>query len=124
MKTAADQIQIEIYKISKRYDPDFPYEEGKELSDEALYDFDDIIQDATDEFRCSGEPSGIKSTQFSRHYECEEVAKVLSDGTAIGWTYWYGGGKHGEPQSIDWIDDAYFVDVKQETRIVNIFTKK
>jgi len=41
----------------------------------------------------------------------------------VGWTYWYGGGKHGEPESVEWMEDAYFVGVKEETRVVLVFSK-
>ena len=36
----------------------------------------------------------------------------------VGWHYWYGGGKHGEPESIDWIEDAEFVDIESEEEVV------
>lgn len=83
----------------------------------------DAHWDFESEFRCSGEDTGFPS-QYSRHYEAKEVARQLSDGTWVGWTYWYGGGKHGEPESIDWMNEAYEVEVRQETRVVNVFAKK
>lgn len=87
-------------------------------------DFEDELADQKEEFRQSGEESGIKSREYSRHYDNDEVATVLDDGTAVGWTFWYGGGKHGEPQAIDWMDSAYEVEVKQETRVVNVYSIK
>ncbi len=60
----------------------------------------------------------LPSKDYSRHYECKEVACKCGD-KWVGWTYWYGGGKHGEPESIDWIADAYFLDcVEEEVTIV------
>lgn len=44
---------------------------------------------------------------ISRHYETDSVGMEYIDGTWIGWTYYYGGGKHGCPEDIEWIDDAY-----------------
>jgi hypothetical protein len=38
----------------------------------------------------------------------------MPDGTWVGWTYWYGGGKHGEPSAMPWIEDAYNLDCKEE----------
>ncbi len=84
---------------------------------------EDAYCDYVDEFRTNGEETGLP-TQYSRHYECEEVACQLSCGAWVGWTHWYGGGKHGEPGSIEWMSKAYEVDVIQETRIVNVFKKK
>jgi hypothetical protein len=123
-RTAEQEILNQIYKNIKKVEPDFPYAEGAELTDEQLEEYEDYIQNYTEEFRQSGEDSGIKSENWSRHYECDEVAKVIDNGIAVGWTYWHGGGKHGEPSAIDWIDSAYFVNVAQETKVVNIYTKQ
>lgn len=81
--------------------------------------------DYESEFRCSGEETEIEC-DYSRHYESKSVATELRDGTWAGWTYWYGGGNHGEPGSIDWMEDAYFLDVEEKEEIVvtSVFTKK
>lgn len=55
---------------------------------------------------------------WSRHYESKSVAAQAPDGKWIGWTYWYGGGKHGCPEEIDWIKDAYFLNCKEEEKLV------
>ena len=77
------------------------------------------------EFRDSGEETGIQC-DWSRHYESKSVARQLSNGQWVGWTYWYGGGKHGEPEAIEWMKDAYFLDVQEEEKVVTVrtFTKK
>ena len=75
------------------------------------------------DFRDSGDDTGLPS-QVSRHYEAREVGRKLCDGTWVGWTYWYGGGKHGEPEAIEWMSEAYDLDVTQETRVVNVFKRK
>lgn len=81
------------------------------------------LYDLEEEFRCGGEPSGIPS-DCSRHYESESRAVQLRDDSWVGWTYWYGGGKHGEPQAVPWLEDAYMVTQSTETRTVNVFTKQ
>jgi hypothetical protein len=48
----------------------------------------------------------------------------MLDGSYVGWTYWYGGGKHGEPESVPWMEHAYEVEMREETRVVKVFTKK
>lgn len=83
----------------------------------------DYIYDQLDEFRSSGENIDIPTGQCSSHYECSQVARQLDNGQSVSWTYWYGGGKHGEPEAIDWMDEAYFVECKQETKVVNIYSK-
>lgn len=80
--------------------------------------------DAMNEIR-SGEVETGLSCDWSRNYESKAVAMKNPDGSWVGWTYWYGGGKHGEPQAIDWMDEAYFLDCKEEekTVIVQTFSK-
>lgn len=84
---------------------------------------EDLTQDALSDFRCSGVVTGFEC-EWSRHYDSCAVGRQLSDGTAVGWTYWSGGGKHGEPEAIDWIEKSYDLDVREEMRPVKIFTKK
>lgn len=83
---------------------------------------DYALQDARYEMRESGQETGLPARHHSRHYESDEVAVKYIDGTWVGFTYWYGGGKYGEPEAIDWMDDAYDVVATQETRIVNVFS--
>lgn len=65
------------------------------------------------------------SCDWSRHYESKSVAAKYIDGSWVGWTYWYGGGKHGEPEAMDWISEAYDLEcVEQEKTIIDrVFTK-
>lgn len=82
----------------------------------------DILNDKLQyEFRCSGEETNM-TCEYSRHYESVQVARDLGH-AAVSWTYWYGGGKHGEPESIDWLDDAYFVKCEKVVKTVNVFSK-
>jgi hypothetical protein len=81
--------------------------------------------DAKNEVRCGEVETGLKC-EYSRHYESKSVAAKAPDGSWIGWPYWYGGGKHGEPSAMDWMDDAYDLDCKEEEKmvIVQTFTKR
>lgn len=58
----------------------------------------------------------------SRHYESKSVAAKAADGSWVSWTYWYGGGKHGEPEAIDWMDSAYDLDCVEEEKLVVVRT--
>lgn len=82
------------------------------------------LQDARNEVRCSGEETGLPAP-LSRHYESKSVAAKMPDGSWVGWTYWYGGGKHGEPEAIDWMDEAYDLACTEEQKLVTVrsFTK-
>lgn len=87
---------------------------------EAFQENDD--GDAISEVRSSGEETGLEC-EWSRHYESKAVAAQMPDGRWVGWTFWYGGGKHGEPSEIDWMDSAYFVSFIEEARVVKVFAK-
>lgn len=103
---------------------------GLEITEEnvdALYDENDQdweLQDARNEIRCSGQETNIPAP-YSRHLESDSVAAQMPDGSWVGWTYWYGGGKHAEPEAVDWMDDAYDLDCKEEQVTVTqrTFTK-
>jgi len=83
---------------------------------------EDEASEAESELRGSyTHETGIQ-TQYSRYYESKAVARRFGD-KWVGWTYWYGGGKHGEPESVEWIEHAYFVEAKEETQVVLVFSR-
>lgn len=75
--------------------------------------------DFISEFR-GGQVETKLPSDYSRHYEAKEVAAKLSDGTWVGWTYWYGGGKHGNPEEVEWMEDAYNLEVTETEKLVVI----
>lgn len=77
----------------------------------------DAHWDFESEFRY-GEVETNLPGEYSRHYESKSVAAKCCDGTWVGWTYWYGGGKHGNPGEIEWMNDAYDLDCKEEWKVV------
>jgi hypothetical protein len=85
---------------------------------------EDGMQDARNEVRSSGIETGLPAP-FSRHYEGDEVATKAPDGSWVGWTHWHGGGKHGEPEAIDWMEDAYDLTCVEEEKmtVVRTFAK-
>jgi hypothetical protein len=101
-------------------DPSTITEENLDDLYEELY-----ADDIEFEFR-EGEVETNIPCEYSRHYESKSVAAKMLDGSWIGWTYWYGGGKHGEPESIDWMGGAYELDMAEEEKLVVVrtFTKK
>ena len=123
-KTAPQLIWEEIYKEVKVLRPEFPYQNGINPSEDIIKNYFGEIQEAKENFRCSGKKTGLYRGKFHREYDSDEVAIILDNGAAIGWTYWHGGGKHGYPEGMAWIDDAYFLDVKQEVKVVNVFSFK
>ena len=106
-----------------KFDGEITNDNIEELYDELLVE-EDLHWDYENEFRCSGEETNVECSDWSRHYESKSVATKLSDGTWIGWTYWYGGGKHSEPSAIEWMEDAYLLDVTEEEKVVTVRTFK
>lgn len=94
-----------------------------EQIDEAYEELDDSgdLWDANSVVREGEVETGVE-TEWSRHYETKSVAAKLPDGEWVGWTYWYGGGKHGNPEEIDWISDAYNLTCAEEEKLVTVRT--
>jgi len=89
--------------------------------DDLYYEVRDDLCDVKDELR-EGDFKTDLPCDYSRHYENKAVAAKAPDGTYVGWTYWYGGGKHGEPEAIDWMEYAYNVDCLEEEKLVLVRT--
>lgn len=107
----------------KKPAPEYPCSNVDEPYD-ALVEAD-AHWDAKSEVRNGDVETGL-GCEWSRHYESKAVAMKMPDGSWVGWTHWYGGGKHGEPESIDWMEHAYALDCREEekTLIVRTFSKQ
>ena len=118
------QILIDALKYNKE-DPAFEMPCDEELIDfyDDISDKEGLIIDASNEFRCSGEDTGL-SCQWSLYYKSEQVARRLDSGIFVSWTYWTGGGKHGEPEAMDWLESAYEVECIEEEKMVVVRTFK
>ena len=88
-------------------------------------EYRDWFSDVMSDFRHGEFETGLPS-QSSRHYEAREVGAALQDGTFVGWPEWYGGGKHSDPDAIDWMSEAYGLEVSQKEKmvVVRTFTRK
>ena len=118
MKTAAELIEEHVYagiedNLVKQNIPEGERESTREC----------WRSECMEEFRDNGELTGLGHRYRSRHYECDIVAAQIGD-VWVAWPHWHGGGKHGCPEEIPWLTDAFYVDVKQETRVVNVFSRK
>lgn len=87
---------------------------GDQIDD--LYDTVDELYDAENEIRIGDIETNI-SPKWSRYYETKSVASCFN-GQWVGWTYYYGGGKHGEPDAIEWINDAYLLNLDSEIQVI------
>lgn len=79
---------------------------------------EDLHWDLINEFRSGEVETDINPDHpFERgltYYEKKSVAAQMPDGSWVGWIYWYGGGKHSEPEAIDWMNSAYEVAVEEK----------
>ncbi len=131
--TPSQKLKLAILFRAKMFDDSIPLDAAALSVDGALVDrtYDDLeendggsLQDARNEIR-EGQVETKLETDWSRHFEAKAVAMKTPDGSWIGWTYWFGGGKHAEPEAIEWIGEAYDLDCKEEekTLTVQTFTK-
>lgn len=95
----------------------------EDIVDELFDLYQDDLQDDLYALR-SGDVVTNVPHEWSRHYESKSVAVQTPDGSWVGWTYWYGGGKHGEPEAIEWMDSAYNLSCTEEQKLVTIRTFK
>lgn len=121
--TPQQKIKWAILSVAARFNkmeaPAYPCENVDELYDSLVEN--DEHWDAKSEVRCSGVETKLPC-EYSRHYESSAVAMKMPDDSWVGWTYWYGGGKHAEPEAIDWIEHAYNVDCTEEEKVVVVQT--
>lgn len=119
--TPQHKIKHAIINLANSWDGRAPLPENVTAEDiDRIYDELDEnygLQDARNEIRSTGIETGLPC-EWSRHYESEAVAAQMPDGSWVGWTHWHGGGKHGEPDAIDWISDAYDVNCVEKTKLV------
>ena len=86
--------------------------ESKEDEDNGCY-----FQDHLSEIR-EGQIETEIRPESSRNYETKSVASKIY-GVWVGWTYFYGGGKYGDPDAAhDWVNNAYILDLVSEKEVV------
>lgn len=82
---------------------------------------DGALGDLIGEYR-EGEVETKLECASHRNYESKAVAAKTEDGSWVGWTYWYGGGKHSNPEEIPWMEDAYDLLCTEEEKTVTVRT--
>ena len=128
MMTAEQEIKRNILCLLRDNDEEIVFipDPIKDEDIEDLYEragVYNLYYDDEEEFRCCGEPTGVEC-DYSRHYESESVGIEVTPGVWVGWTYWSGGGKHGEPESVEWMNDAYYLDITGEEVVTKYTFKK
>lgn len=116
-------ILNQVYKWNNQT-LDYPLDNIQELFDSVENTDPDNLQDATSSVRCGEVETNIEP-EYSRNFETKSVSYKLPDGSWVGWTYYYGGGKHASPEYVEWISDAYDLACVEEEKmiIIQTFTK-
>lgn len=109
----------EMYGEGRDPLPEITADNIDELFDAA--EEDEPLYDGRSETREGTAETGLPC-DYSRHYESKAVSAQYIDGSWVGWTYWYGGGKHGEPEEVDWIEYAYDLTCTEEEKVVTVRT--
>lgn len=124
--TPEQKIKYLMLAVSARWQkmpaPDYSAMTGDDI--DAAYEAlvsEDRHWDAKSETREGEVETGLPA-DGGRHYEAKAVAARLPDGSWVGWTYYYGGGKHSDPDSIDWMDDAYDLSCTEEVKTMTVRT--
>jgi len=124
---AETEIYLDILNSLKEWEstPKFDIPNSEKEIEKLFYcgDISEWTREALEEFRSSYDEETDLKCEDSRHYESKSVAKQLKNGKWIGYTYWFGGGKHGEPGAIDWVQYSYFLNCEKKLVEKNFFSK-
>ncbi len=116
--TPEQKIKFLILKKNAEWKKE-PAPDATDENIDSMFDGEENVWDAKDEVR-GGEVETNITPPYSRHYEARSVAAQMPDKSWVGWTYWYGGGKHGEPEEVDWMNEAYDLECSEEEKMVTV----
>lgn len=85
------------------------------------YDRWNELADPWNEIRYSGIDCNLKPQTSSRYYEVDSKA-IEIDGIWVQFDYYYGGGKFGEPEEFDYIENAKIVNCEKKEVVVTEYT--
>ena len=109
------QLISELYEV----EDDFNY---TDYPDEVAGNYEDLWNTLKSDFDAcyeveyetrEGMETNLRPKTSFRHYEIE-VRAMEVDGIWVAWDYYYGGGKHGEPEAFDWISNARIVECEEK----------
>lgn len=132
MMTAAQKIKREILSYAMEDEPSL---RGLKI-DITDGNIDDLYEkllvekglhsDYEYDFRISGIDTPEMMESYNHNYESKGVAAILFTGEWVGWTFWFGGGKYGDPEEIPWMEEAYDLNCveKEELIITRQFSLK
>ena len=102
--------------------PDEHIDDKWDMLEDDLGDYYHDLSDETEVIRSGEIRTGIEGFSVG-NYESNGVAHQLPDGSWVGWPYFYGGGKNGSPEEVEWMEYAYDVNCVKEVRVVKVFRR-
>jgi hypothetical protein len=114
---------INLFNVEK-FDEDKCQKFFEDNRYESWIEREEILHGAIEEVRKSGTPMN-NIVVDGRHYCSREVVSRVTGFCKIflAWTYYFGGGKYGEPYEVEWMDNCYLVVEKEEVKVVKVYEK-
>lgn len=127
-REAIDTFRLEFLEANLEDVEKFDEDKCNELYKSTIYyswigDID-IVREVVNELRY-GEFNLSDEVDEDRYYSNREVGSSITglEDTYLAWTYYFGGGKWGEPEAVEWMDDCYLVVEKEEVKLVKVYEK-
>jgi|SRR4028118_11929 hypothetical protein len=134
-KYSIEQFRLKYDAFNLEDVDNFDEDKLQEFYEELNYgEWEEIVRDVIYGFRYSGENADDKVYE-DRYYCYREVCKKItgsddfskrgSSELYLGWTYYFGGGKHSQPEEVEWMEDCYLLKVREveETRVVKVYER-
>ena len=80
---------------------------------------EDQMLESSYEVRCTGTGINLSPKNHSRYFEVDCVARKFGD-VWVSWDYYYGGGKHADPDAMEWIEYAEVLNLDKEEEVVTV----
>lgn len=122
--TPEQKLKHAVINLAAQFAKKAPPEINETNVDSFYSDIEEVFPDywdAKEEIRTSGVETDIPC-EASRNYESQSVAYQTPDGSWVGYTYWSGGGKFGQPESVKWMNQAYNLSCQEEEKLVIVRT--
>lgn len=87
-------------------------------------EYEDDFQGILYEIRDEGFEVNLSTKTYSRHYEVDCYVLEI-DGKWVAYDYYYGGGKHGQPEEFDWLPTCRYVNCEEKvvTKVERTFSE-
>lgn len=119
IKRVASKNNVRLFKDEHMYDVI-----GDTFNTGFEGEYEDDFQEILYEIRDEGFEVNLSTKTYSRHYEVDCYVLEI-EGKWIAYDYYYGGGKHGEPEEFDWLSTCRYVNCEERvvTKVERTFSE-